>query len=325
MLSQALGRGVEVVSVERVGAAFGFAGESYRVGFAGADMPALVAKLWQMRDHDDGAELRFYRELAPHTPIRLPVFYTGDVDHEAGRAWILLEALEDFRQGDDLVPESFDSVLRLIETLARAQATWWGRLDAATWMPPAPRVKRDANYLSSRRAEYLDRFGPLPHATTAQRLFDAIPRIVPKADAFLDGAPATLLHLDLSMDNVLFLAHDETPVVIDWARCGRGAGVHDLASLMFTVVPNDRLSQAFEAYVANLADLQVPPDALALTRRWLRGAMIHRFVTHTCGVARWAADTHRGLRILDQLVAGTPAAMDAWADFDPALLDEIRL
>lgn len=322
VLSQALGWSVSVVSVDRVGAEFGFSGESYRVDLAGAEVPAVVAKLWQLRDPDDVAELAFYRELAPQTPIRLPAFYGGDVDHDAARAWMVLEALDSFRQGDDLVPESFASVVRLIDTLARAQAAWWGRLDTATWMPAAPRFRRDADYLSSRRAEYLDRFGPLPDSMS-QRLFEAIPNLVPTADACLEGAPATLLHLDLSMDNVLFLAPDDTPVLIDWARCGRGAGVHDLASLLFTVVSPDEIAPAIETYMACLADLRVSPTAVELTRRWLRGAMIHRFITQTCGIARWAADTPRGLEILDQLVAGTPATVAAWVDVDPTVLDEI--
>lgn len=322
VMSQALGRSVSVTGVERVGEAFGFAGETYRVGLDGGDGPAaVIAKLWALRDPDDSLELRFYSELAGGLPTRLPTFHHGDVDPAAGRAWLVLEALEGFRQGDDLVQEPLSTVLDLVATVAAIHATWWGRVGDLEWLPTAP-VSRDDAFLASRSTEYLARFGPLPDPL-AQHLFDEIPALVCRAGELLSTAPATLLHRDLGLDNVLFLPPGDHPVLIDWARCGRGPGVHDLASILFVIAPLDRFADVVEGYVTALQGCGLPEVAPGEVRRWLNGAMIHGFVTRTLGVARWVADTQRGLRILVRWVARTPQVVAAWRNLDPGTFDEL--
>lgn len=323
VISSALGRWVVVTEVVRVGEEFGFSGETYRVGLEGTDGPAaVIAKLWALRDSGDARELRFYRELAGDTPTRLPAFYHGDVDPAAGRAWLVVEALDGFRQGDDLIQEPLGTVLSLVETLARVHAAWWDRVADRTWLPQAPRF-RHAEYLANRRTEYLERFGPISDPSAAQ-LFDEIPPMVSVAAEFLNGAPETLLHLDLGLDNVLFLLPGDHPVPIDWARCGRGPGVHDLASILFGIAPLDRFTEVVDCYVAALHGFGLPNVGAPDVRRWLNGAMIHEFVTRTLGVARWAATTPRGLTILDRWVARTPQVVAAWNDFDREVFERLR-
>jgi hypothetical protein len=316
---------VVVIGTERVGEAFGFSGETYRVRLDERDGPdAVIAKMWALRDSGDVRELHFYRELAGDTPIRLPAFHHGDVDPVAGRGWLVLEALDGFRQGDDLIQEPLGTVLGLVATVATVHAAWWDRVAERTWLPRAPCFRRDTAYLETRRSEYLKRFGPLPDPPT-RRLFDEIPALVSMADEFLKGAPETLLHLDLGLDNVLFLAPGDRPVPIDWARCGRGPGVHDLASILFGIAPLDGLADVVDGYVASLHGLGLQDVDPGEVRRWLGGAMIHEFVTRTLGVARWAAATPRGLEILDRWVVRTPQVVAAWREFDPELFEGFRL
>ena len=325
VVSGALGRSVVVTGVERIGAEFGFSGETYRVRLEGTDDPAvLIAKLWELRDPADVCELHFYAELAGDTPIRLPAYYHGDVDQAAGRAWLVLEALDGFRQGDDLIQEPLGTVLDLVTTVARVHAAWWGRIADRTWLPQAHRFRRDEAYLASRRSDYLARFGQLSDPS-AQRLFDEIPALVSVAADFLDGAPETLLHLDLGLDNVLFLVPGDHPVLVDWARCGRGPGVYDLASILFVTAPLDRFADVVDRYVAALHGSGLTGVASEEVRRWLNGAMIHEFVTRTLGVARWAATTPRGLEILDRWMTLTPQVVAAWRDFDRAVFERFRL
>lgn len=316
LFSSALGRPLEVTAVERVGEAFGFTGATFRVTFDGG-AERVIAKLWSMTKADDMREISFYQRCAAETPAPLPRFLHGRADVHRRRAWLVLEELTNFRQGDDLAAESLPTVLAIVGLMARIQATWSGRLDGVSWLPCAPGFRRDPAYLADRRREYLLRFGPLPDPA-ARRLFDDIPHLVPVANELLRGAPATLLHLDLSLDNLLFLQPGDRPALIDWARCGRGPGVHDLASVLFGMAPVDRMGEAVAHHIDSLnsAGLVVEPDDVV---RWLGGAMIHEFITRTLGVARWAADTPRGLTILDRQVRRTPSLVAAWQALDPKL------
>jgi len=323
VMTAALGRRVDAIGVERVGAEYGFSGESYLVSLVdGGELLPVIAKLWRLRDASDVLELHFYDELAPYTPVRLPTFHHGGVDHDAGCAWLVIEALPDFRQGDDLVLEELPAVLDLVAVVARVHAAWWGRLRDQAWLPAAPRFRRDPEYLQTRRVEYLERFGHFGDPLTGA-LFDKIPEAVLAASELLHGAPPTLVHQDLAVDNVLFLRPDDKPVLIDWARCGRGAGGLDLASILFGVAPLVDFSAVSARYEEALAAAGSFDLDRAAMKRWLGGAMIHAFISATLGVARWAADTPRGLRILDAWVARTPHVVSAWQEMDPGLFDRL--
>lgn len=301
-----------MLEIDRVGADFGFAGATFRATLDDpGGLQAVAVKLWSPSGPDDAREVHFYRELAGATPLPLPRYHAGAADPAAGRAWLVVDLIEGFRQGDDLVEESPASVLALVDAIAGVHAAWWERLGDRPWLPDAPRFRRDPQYLVTRRTEFLQRFGPITHARSS-RVFDAIPDLLLVADSMLDGAPGTLVHGDLGLDNVLFVEPGGRPLPIDWAHCGCGPGVFDLASILFGIAPVDRLDEVTVRYVVALerCGLDVEPGSVW---RWLDGAMIHEFVTRTLGVARWAADTPRGLRILDRWLARVPHVVDAWS------------
>lgn len=316
VLSAALGRRVEVSGVTRVGEGFGFAGEVYRVALTGE--AAVIAKLWAFEHRSQARELRFYERLAPSTPGLEAQLLHGGIDEAAGRAWMVMEEVRDFRQGDDLVAEQLSTVLGIVAAVARMQARWLGRLDGEAWLPAAPRFRRDVDYLTTRRVDYVARFGPITDPVTL-RLFQAIPALVATADELLAGATPTLLHGDLALDNILFLPPGNRPAIIDWAHCEQGPGVFDLAAVLFRMAPCDAFGTVVEGYLAELRGAGVDGlDRRTVVRR-LGGAMIHEFITRTCGVARWTADTPRGLDILDASVRRTPHVVAAWRGLDPEL------
>jgi hypothetical protein len=121
---------------------------------------------------------------------------------------------------------------------------------------------------------------------------------------------------------VLFIEPNNDPVLIDWQRCGNRPGAHDLASVLFGIAPLDSFEQVVERYTAGLDRESIVVHADEL-RRWFGGAMIHMFVTRTLGIARWAADTPRGLTILDTWMARTPDVVAAWQELDSSMFDQI--
>lgn len=323
VLGAALRRPLEVMAVERIGQPYGFAGETYRIDLLdGDERLAVVAKLWTVRSISDATEIEFYRRVAPATPVRLPSFHHGGVSVDARRAWIVLEALDGHRQGDELTAEPLNVVLDVAATMARIHAAWWDRVGIHTWLPPAMVLQRDADYVTSRREEYLRRFGAIPDPLT-HALFEAIPEALPIAGEVLSDAPGTVVHQDLSLDNVLFLQPDDTPVVIDWARCGRGPAVLDLASLLHGVAPLEALGDVVERYSQVLRASRSVAIGDETLDRWLGGAMIHEFATRTLGVARWKANSPRGLQILDRWTARLVEVTGAWHELQPSIVQRI--
>ncbi|MEL6891102.1 MAG: aminoglycoside phosphotransferase family protein [Actinomycetota bacterium] len=313
VLSAALGGDVTVTSVERVGAAFGFAGQSYRVSLSSSGVPGVVlAKLWRFDDETGLRELRFYERLAAATPARLPSFHHGGAEPAGGHAWIVIGYLDGARQGDELVDETLDSTIRLAQTAARVHAAWWDREVELAWLPAA-RPPREHDWFAARRVEFLERFGPIEQPA-ARRLFDELPDRIVAADAMLADAPSTLVHDDLGLDNVLFDASTDEPTLLDWANCVTGPGTHDLAAILVGVPTLDQLSRVVDAYAAELTRSAPALVNRSDVDRWIDAAMTHQYARRTLGIARWRPTDERGRRIIDRYLDRTPHVIAAWHD-----------
>ena len=91
-LSAALGSPIETFQVTPVG---GWRGDVFRVTLSDR---SVIAKLSSsrpgMRERSVDLyvrEVRFYRELAEHTALKVPTCFHADVDEESGRHVLLLE------------------------------------------------------------------------------------------------------------------------------------------------------------------------------------------------------------------------------------------
>ena len=290
-----------------IGSDYGFTGDTCRVDLGGFTVESVAVKLWPMRSPSDDRELMFYRELAPNLQIFVPRFFAGDADPDVGRGWIVIEHLDGYRQGDDLVPESEASLGRIVDTLAAMHAATEGTLDGHEWLHVPARGRWDDAAAAERQDDYRSRFGPLP-AGPAKDLFDALPRLIPNAHGVLDTVPASLLHRDLSFDNMLFRPPDEEPVILDWQRCEAGPGVRDLASILFTTTSTsvfDETIRRYERAVVDAGGHQPTPTSLD-------AALTLEFATRTLGVVNWAAQTDRGQEILCRWMESTPLTIEAW-------------
>lgn len=222
---------IRSVRVEVIGVGYGLEGTVARVTTVEASGRAatLVAK-W-CRPEDGAREARFYREVAPHLGIDVPRLRGAFV--EAGGALLLLEDVAPSRQGDAIVGATSSEMRRLMDVAGRLHARFWG----LAGVPPTaslPRWGADSVGIADRtRAllpRFLERWGSVL-TPGVRRAAAGLPKALSAAYRRLSATPATVIHGDLHLDNVLFRP-DGTPVLIDWTSAALGPGAVDVVHLL---------------------------------------------------------------------------------------------
>lgn len=314
------GAHAESAHVARIGEGYGLSSRIFRCRLSGAGMPgSVVVKLWPTDGPAGTRELQFYESFARELGVRVPACHHAASDTSRSRGVLVLEDLEGATQGDCLEPLDARGALAMAGVLAALHATWWERpeLAAADWLPS--HATRDTQWLRSRRGEFLARFGD-GLDPTLRALLERVEPLAARADERLSGAPITLLHGDLHLDNVLFEADTERPVLMDWARVTRGPAVLDLAELLFAMGSIAALEPTLEHYLGALRRRGVHGlDDRALERQ-LGGALLRKFVTTTCGVARWQPASEREQRMIELGLRRIVRAIERWRQTDPELL-----
>jgi hypothetical protein len=97
-------------------------------------------------------EIRFYEEVAPGAPIKVPKFFYGDVGDKGGV--LILEDLTRLHQHSQIKGLSNTDVLAAVKQCGKLHAHFWGRDEAAeiNWMP------RDDRRLYTNVVEQWDHF-----------------------------------------------------------------------------------------------------------------------------------------------------------------------
>src|SRR5262245_61616070 len=183
-------------------------------------------------------EIRFYREVAPCTPIRVPRMF-ATIMEPADNAFILvMEDLKDLAAGDQVCGMSRAQVLAAVQTIAPLHALWWNG-DQRQALPWVPSVEQQLKMLSLTPKAirtawplFLESFGdslPAGGRALGERIIQHLEGILA---AFLKGT-RTLVHFDYRADN-LFI-DDRSPtapiVVLDWQLTMWGLGAYDVARL----------------------------------------------------------------------------------------------
>jgi Phosphotransferase enzyme family len=239
--------------------------------FPGADSETSPRRMGlSVRLELQANELRFYTEVAPALPLRVPRLYYGRVDAAAGHGILLLEDLAPARAGDDVGGGSDADALSAVDYLARLHASWWGSADLAQldWIETC-----DAD-VAAYLADHWDRFRARYGDAVPQAFRLTVPRLVPAIAAIrrrMAAPPQTLLHGDFRLDNLFFstpaaevsaehLNRSElgrSVAAVDWHAMRRGRGGWDLAYFAGWALPPDQRrrieSQLLRRYVAGLA------------------------------------------------------------------------
>jgi aminoglycoside phosphotransferase (APT) family kinase protein len=138
-------------------------------------------------------------------------------------------------------------------------------------------------------------------------MLDEVESVNARVEELLAGAPHTLLHADLHLDNVLF--DERGPILLDWARVSRGPAAIDLCELMFLMSPD--WESPLAAYVEELRHRGMALDEATLHRE-IGGALLRRFISITCGISRWDTPPERERRMIEADQDRVFRAIEVW-------------
>ena len=234
---------VEDFGFEPVGT--GQMGDSFRLQLQcspGADGPATLVGKFTAADAQSRAtgvsmrtaevEVRFYQQVAPTLPARIPRCHYAEVDPATARFVLLLEDLAPLSPGDQVKGCTVDQAADALEQLAKIHAPRWAdpELERLDWLN---RRDEEANSLLAAIfpsfydgfvERYADRL-PDPVRSVGDAFF---PRI---AEYFAPRpGPRTVQHADYRVDNLLFGdMPGATVAVVDWQTVTWGPGAADLS------------------------------------------------------------------------------------------------
>ncbi|MEZ5595967.1 MAG: phosphotransferase [Pseudomonadales bacterium] len=208
-------------------------------------------------------ESMFFETLLPTLPVQTPRLYHGDFDRDRGsenqepilrqmdrlprflsgiavrlgrriaagkqrRYILLMEDVSDAAPGDQVAGANRERCRKILEDIAALHAAFWesDRLFNHFWLLPSDiDVNMRHGMMRDSRAAFEKLFGD-----TARRLTARLDRLETHGVATvrqLCRAPATLLHNDLRLDNLMF--RGDTTIFIDWQLVRRGPAAFDVA------------------------------------------------------------------------------------------------
>jgi len=281
---------------------------------------SVVVKLWDTTGIAGTREVDFYRDFGRATRLRIPACFHGAVDAATGRGVLVLEDLGEVIQGDCLEQFAAEPAAALAREMAAFHGAWWDHRDvkAAAWLPDASRLERPPGWFEDRSRGFHRRFpGRLdPFCLT---LLDRAEELHERSNAMLAGAPLTLLHADLHLDNVVFEGPDRRPVILDWARVAKGPAALDVIWLLFEIGRAPDMDWTLDAYLAALETRSGVRQDEAAWRRQLGGALLRRFQSWTLGLVRWEPAAEREKIMIENAFRRVSAAAIAWNEKDPDL------
>ncbi len=247
--------------------------DSYRVHAEHADGSAtdLIAKLPStdaasrstgllLRAYEK--EVRFYQELAVDLGVATPRSMHSDIDTSTGSFVLLLEDMAPSAPGDQLSGCDVRDATAALTALARLHAPRWDdpSLREIEWLLGDRGAAREMmiGLLPTLWTGFVERYSDrlddhvLPAGTI---VFDRI------ASLYEDSGPATVVHGDYRLDNLLFHPVDRTVTVLDWQTCAVGPGPVDAAYFvgagLLPELRRDHEADLFEHYLGQLRSLGV--------------------------------------------------------------------
>lgn len=229
LCERGLARSVRVVARARfTGGGSGAGFERVRLELDGARREAVLKRI-APDPLGPTLERRFYEELAPALPLRVPVLLASGPLPAGGDGWILLEP---FPEGAPLRATPA-RLLALARDVARGHAAFLER--APPWLPrPFGRDARAAlAHVPEGAARLRERLRRTPslRGLVSERAIDVALALARDPEPLVRACargPETLVHRDLHHHNVA-LGDPEGAVVFDWEAVSAGPPVFDLA------------------------------------------------------------------------------------------------
>jgi len=245
------GATVRSISKERIGEGAGFVGTLNRVtieyeGDAPASAPrSVIVKI----PTDDEAfrnlamllrlyerESNFYEQVAPDIDVSMPKAYYNAADPSTQSFVLVLEDIADGRVGDQLASCTVDEARLALQEIAKLHAAWWDspRLAELDWIPsvtdPAYAGLVKGLFQGGWQAFLQKQGNELP--AYPEELVDLARRFGEHFDELVEELKKghrTISHSDFRLDNMLFDAGPDRPIVIiDWQLSQSDGGMLDV-------------------------------------------------------------------------------------------------
>ena len=272
--SGALGAGEEVTDlhIEQFAVGAGLLSLLYRATptySSGANGPAtLIVKLPIDIPHQRGIadslgfyprEIRFYRELAPRTPLRTPLVHAAMIADDSTDFAVVMQDLSDHEVLDQRDGATWEQTLAAVDAMASLHAAWHEHAELGSLMTTFPPML-NPGYLHALPQIFASGW-PNAQVHGAACL---TPELVAFGDRYGEhleymlttaNSPATFVHGDFRLDNLFMRAGEVT--VIDFQISGIASGVYDLAYFVSQSIAPEvrrgRESELLDRYVAALA------------------------------------------------------------------------
>ena len=212
-------------------------------------------------------EVRFYRDLAPHLPIRTPKVHCAEIAPDGTDFCLLFEDLGPARGGNQIAGCTIADARAVVAQAAALHAPSWhnpAMLDC-DWLQPDPTAAAQVKALYRQaqaifRERYADVLEPEYMA-----LCEALAEITAVTERRYDKV--SLVHGDFRLDNVLFdIKGGAEPVaVLDWQTLTIGNGLTDIGYFLGCGIGND-LRRAHEGELLDLYCAEMTARGVPLTR-----------------------------------------------------------
>jgi thiamine kinase-like enzyme len=175
-------------------------------------------------------EIRFYKELAPLTPIQIPICIYGYINEASGDYILVLEDEKEWTPGDQVAGLTELQTKIAVGAISKFHGKWWQspQLEKLSWMPQQNRdlaygYKNNWGEFKNEHSEILDEDGV--------KAGDVIKESGNKITELSLKAPQTITHMDFRADNLLFKNEDQV-LVLDWQVACRTIGAFDVARVV---------------------------------------------------------------------------------------------
>jgi thiamine kinase-like enzyme len=237
------GGAVRIVSATRVGVDYGFSGRVHRV-VAEARGRSVSFIVKQDGSTQVERELLFRSHLGERLREGIAKCLGGTSDSRSGSGVLVLEDVTPAEQGDVLQGCTHAQAEAVVRVLARVHGAWADRDDPSLprWRPAPMEPDRWADRLERAR----QRFPAILNRSLLAEVRD-LPEQVASAVEQLTCGPASWIHVDAHLDNVLWRP-DGTAVLLDWGNAAIGPSAVDLARFFVEGVSPERVSALMSTY-----------------------------------------------------------------------------
>lgn len=255
-------------------------------------------------------EVWFYQTVAPLGGVPTPRLYYGAADDATGRVVLLLEDVHAARGGDVLQGCSAREAALVLQAIAPFHARWWTNPHpkAFAWLPQwvgDPRARQER--YNQQVGLFLERFGqrlPAFVLEAIDRLRFGYERVLTR----LAEVPATLIHADLHLDNILFLPTGSAPpiTVLDWQGISLGPAVVDVAPFLCGSLTVEQRRAAEADLLRQYHALLVEHGVAGYSAQQLREDCRLALLRHLAGIVGWLGSVD-----LDHLIGREQALVEA--------------